>query len=159
MKVKGKIVYLIGFFSSILILTPHLYTISLDQLTIKNNFITNGGTITGSTLTTTGLWRLNSIQYVTPTTGGTTTVASTTTVLIFNASSNYTQTIALPSSPVNGQMLIIVTGPSEMTTLTFTGGTVINAPTKLTSGNQTSRSVQLIYNSSDTSWYVISYAV
>ena len=129
---------------------------SLTGLTVNNSFTT--GT-SGKVLFLSGLCQ-QGLQYVTPIAGGTTTVAATTSVLIFNVVSNMNgQTIALPSTPLQGQMLTIVAGPANINALIFSGGTVVNAPTSLSSGNTSSRNVQLIYNSANTSWYVTSYAV
>ena len=125
---------------------------SLTGLTVTNSFATGAS---GRVLFSSGLCQ--NIQYVTPLNGGTTTVAATTGVLVCNVGANIgSHTIALPATPTAGQMLSIVAGPANITTVTFSGGTVVNAPTTFAPGNQTARSTQLIYNLVNTSWYVTS---
>src|SRR3990167_3481414 len=91
---------------------------------------------------------LQTIQNVIPLSSGTTTVNSDTSVVIFDTSAGYISphTIAMPSSPLNGQLLYMVAGPNGMSTLTFTNGTIINAPTSFSSTD--SMAVQFVYNSS-----------
>ena len=102
---------------------------------------------------------MSTVQYITPSAGGTTTINSNTSILIFNLPNTNIagQTISLPSSPLNGQLLTIVAGSSaggdNMTAVTFSNGTVIDAPTAF-NGTQ-GRSAQLVYSTDKSAWYVV----
>lgn len=92
------------------------------------------------------------IQYATPTTGQTVTIGSTgSTRLIINpAGSLVALTIALPSTPTDGD--IVQMGSSQaITTVTMSNGTTIGPLTTMAIGGFAT----YIYNATTTSWFRI----
>lgn len=92
---------------------------------------------------------LESVQAAAPTTGQTVTVSSGTTALLLNpAGTLATLTVTLPSSPVDGQPLIISTSQA-LTALTVNGGTIVGTLTTLALGGY----AYFVYGATATKWF------
>lgn len=94
----------------------------------------------------------NSMRYIhsvfTPTTGGTVTLVVNQYNIINPSGTLATLTIALPSSPNNNDV-VHMKFTQTITTITYSGGTVVGAPTTMASGS----SLVLTYDSATSTWY------
>jgi len=97
----------------------------------------------------------NTIEYVTPSTGFSQTIANTTTFLVIEPSGTLaTGTVTMPASPVDGQLVRILT-TQTITALTHspnTGQTLKGALTTLVINTGAS----WLYKTSTTTWYKVS---
>lgn len=84
----------------------------------------------------------------TPTTGGTVNLTNNQYNIINPAGALLALTVNLPSSPVNND-LVYIKFTQNVTTVTYTGGTVVDGITAPTVGGLTI----LVYDSGTTSWY------
>ena len=102
--------------------------------------------MSGFTLSGRGLER---VQAVAPATGNTVVVSAGTTALLLSpAGTLATLTITLPSSPVNGQALVIATSQA-LTALTVNGGTIVGTLTTLALGGF----AYFVYDSATSKWF------
>lgn len=84
----------------------------------------------------------------TPSTGGTVALVNNQYNIINPSGTLTALTATLPSSPANNDV-VTLKFTQAVTTLTYSGGTVVGAPTTVTAG----QSVSLTYDSATTSWY------
>lgn len=89
------------------------------------------------------------VQYATPTTGSTVTVVTGTTALLLNpAGTLVALTVALPSSPVDGQSITIATS-QILSALTVSGGTLVGTLTTMALGGF----ARLVYGATAGVWF------
>jgi len=102
-------------------------------------------------LTIEGTLAYEGIQIVTVSASTTTSITATASYLIIkNAETIGTHNVVLPTSPVNGR-LVVISPASAVTTATVTAGavTVRNGPTALVAGTP----IAFIYSSAETAWF------
>lgn len=90
----------------------------------------------------------NAYSYSTPTTGGTVTLTNNQRNIINPSGALLALTIAMPSSPSDGDV-VEIKFTQNVTTVTYTGGTVVDGITSPTAGGLTT----FLYRSATSSWY------
>jgi hypothetical protein len=83
-----------------------------------------------------------------PTTGGTTTLFNNEWNVIAPSGALAALTIAMPSSPADGDV-VHITITQAITSLSFSGGTVVSSPTTISGRTE----LNFVYNNGASTWY------
>lgn len=114
---------------------------AFEEITLGSGFIFSGTTLNYSASN-------KSHTIFTPTTGTTVTLVNNQTNIINPSGALVALTIALPSSPSNNDK-VEITFTQAVTTIGYSGGTVVGGPTTIAATGQ----YYLTYDSTSTSWY------